>query len=127
MLKEKINGLIDKIGKKRIEQWIFLSCVALSFDGLLQFFVFWLQGTWIKSTAYWVNEGSGFNGISSFTNYLIWFIQVYFVLFIPLIVYLGFKYKDKFNGKNMKVFSLFSLSVIFVFLELPFKMSVLYE
>jgi hypothetical protein len=71
MLKEKINGLIDKIGKKRIEQWIFLSCVALSFDGLLQFFVFWLQGTWIKSTAYWVNEGSGFNGIGSFMNYLI--------------------------------------------------------
>jgi hypothetical protein len=127
MLKEKINGLIDKIGNKKIEQWIFLACIALSFDGLLQFIVFWLYGTWIKSTVYWVNEGSGFNGIGSFTNYLVWFIQVYFCLFIPLIVYLGFKYKDRFNGKNLKIFSLVGLSVFFAFFELPFKMSVLYE
>jgi hypothetical protein len=126
-IKKLINNFINKVDRKKLDIWIFLFCIALAFDGLLQFIVFWFQGTWIKSTAYWINEGSGFNGIDSFTNYLVWFIQVYFVLFIPLIVYLGFKFKYKFNGKNIKIFSLVGLSVLFAFLELPFKISVLYQ
>jgi hypothetical protein len=126
-IKKSINEFINKIGRKRFEYWIFLSCIALSFDGILQFFVFWFQGNWIKSTAYWIQESNGYNGIGSFTNYLVWFIQVYFVLFIPLIVYLGFKYKNKFNGKNIRVFSFFVLSFLFIFLESKFTLTILYQ
>ena len=97
----KINEIINKIGRERIDRWMFIFCIGLFFDGLFQFIFFWFRGDWIKSTAYWINEGSGFNGIGSFSNYLVWFAQVYFCLVIPLIVYLGFKYKNVFNGKKI--------------------------
>ena len=123
----KIIEVIGKIGKKRIDRWIFIFCIGLCFDGLLQFIVFWFSGDWIKSTAYWINEGSGFNGIGSFSNYLIWFTQVYFCLFIPLIVYLGFRYKNKLCSKKLKVFSVGILSFMFIYLAKSFSMSILVE
>ena len=123
-----IKSLIEKIGKKRIDNWIFLFCLGLTLDGIFQFIFFWFQGNWIKSTAYWINEGSGYNGINNFSNYLIWFTQVYLVLFIPLIVYLGFKYKNSLNGNKVKILSLFILSLSFVFLEIKFiSTSIFYQ
>ena len=123
----RIKDIIEKIGKKRIDNWIFIFCLGLTSDGIFQFIYFWFQGTsWVKSTAYWINEGSGYNGIS-FSNYLVWFTQVYFCLFIPLIVYLGFKYKNIFNGKKIKGFSVFSLSCLFIFLTMNFHMPILIE
>lgn len=116
----KLKEIIDKIGMKRINHWVFLASIALAFDGVLQFIIFWFRGDWIKSTAYWINEGSGFNGINSLSNYLVWYAQVYFCLFIPLIVYLGFKYKNSFNGKKIKVFSISVLSFMFIFLAEKF-------
>jgi len=123
-----LKEIIDKIGKKRLDNWVFLFCLGLALDGIFQFILFWFQGNWIKSTAYWINEGSGYNGINSFSNYLIWFTQVYLCLFIPLIVYLGFKYKNKLNGKKIKILSLIILSLIFIFLEVEFiSTSIFYQ
>jgi hypothetical protein len=123
----KLREILNKIGKKRLDNWLLMFCLGLAYDGILQFFIFWFRGDWIKSTAYWINEGSGFNGINSFSNYLIWFSQVYFCLFIPLIVYLGFKYKNNFNGIKMKIFSVFILSFMFTFLIINYSFTIISE
>jgi hypothetical protein len=53
------------------------------------------------------------------------------VLFIPLIVYLGFKYKNKLKSKKIRLFSLILLSVFFIYMYeiimFTFKMTILYE
>lgn len=123
----KPKEIIDRIGKKRINTFVLMFSLGLFYDGLIQFIIFWFRGDWIKSTAYWINEGSGFNGINSFSNYLVWFTQVYFCLFIPLIIYLGFKYKNSFKGIKIKIFSVFILSFLFIFLAINFSMSILIE
>jgi hypothetical protein len=122
-----IKELIEKIGRERINHYLFIFSIGLALNGFFQFIYLWLQGNWFKSTAYWIQEGGGYNGINSFSNYLIWFTQVYLCLFIPLIVYLGFRYKNKLNGKILKIFSVFVFSFLFIFLEFSFSVNILYE
>lgn len=123
----KITELIDRISKNRINHWLFLFSIGLAFNGIFQFIYLWFRGDWFKSTSYWVNEGSGYNGINSFSNYLVWFTQVYLCLFIPLIVYLGFRYKNKLNGEKIKIFSVFVFSFLFIFIYSNFSLSILYQ
>jgi hypothetical protein len=123
----KFKEVIERIGRERINYWVFLTSIALAFDGLFQFIFFWVKMNWLKSTIYWTIEGSGYAYVNSFLNYLIWFTQIYFCLFIPLIVYLGFKYRNSFNGKKIKIFSVFILSFLFVFFEIKFAIPVFSE
>jgi hypothetical protein len=122
-----IKGSIEKIGMKRINNWLFIFSLGLAFNGVFQFFYFWIKMNWLKSTIYWTHEGSGYAYVNSFSNYLIWFTQIYLCLFIPLIVYLGFRYKNIFNDKKIKVFSVFVFSFLFIFLEISFNVGILYE
>lgn len=86
---------------KNLNRWILEFCVMLMFVGIFEFFYIWT----FKFN--WANN--------NFTLFMIQFVQVYSVLFIPIISYLGFKYRNslKYNSKNSKLF--FNILLILVF------------
>ena len=119
-----IKNIIDKIGMKRISHWTLLACISLFLVGLFQLVLFWSLKTYVKSTYFWQTQTQIFNAFSpySFMGFLVWFIQVYSVLFIPLMVYIGFKYKNSINNKKIRIFSISFLIGLFIFLVSIFKL-----
>ena len=115
----QIKKLIEKIGKKRLNNWLLFFCIGLALNGFMQFIYLWFNQRWVISTWCWKYQ-TGISGLT-FSTYLIWFIQVYSVLFIPLIVFLGFKFKSKFDFKKINYLSIFVLIFIFFIFGLLFK------
>jgi hypothetical protein len=122
-IKEKIEKIIHQIGEKRIEGWIFLASIALFCDGIFEFVYFWFSGVYLA-----VFQKLTFLGIfyqHNFFIYCIWFTQVYSVLFIPLLVYLGYKYRFYRDKKLIKIsFNLFLILIFGFFSYVNFTTSV---
>jgi hypothetical protein len=103
-----LNNIINKIGRERLIHWVFLFSLSLFCVGLFEFFYLWVF-------KYQIDGYLKFAGNYNFNNFIVQFIQVYSVLFIPLLSFIGFKYRNsiKFNGKKLKVFSILFLIGLF--------------
>lgn len=104
----KLEKMFNKLGEKNVNRWILEFCVSLFCVGIFEFFYIWL-------TRYENINYLKFTNNYTLTSFLVQFVQVYSVLFIPIIIYFGFKYRNstKLNGKKMKI--LVNLLIIFVF------------
>jgi len=103
-----LENMINKIGRDRVIHWILLSLISLFCVGIFEFFYIWFF-------RFQLVNYSRFVGNYGFIDFIVQFIQVYSVLFIPLMVFLGLKYRNsiKFNNKKIKI--LVNLLIIFVF------------
>ncbi len=100
------------VGLSRI---FLLFSIGLFIDGIFEFVFFWFSGAYVvalKKTDWFILTPTHIYSQLNFFTYCIWFAEVYSILFIPLMVYLGYKY---INYSNRNVTVLFSVFLLFVF------------
>lgn len=104
----RINDIIEKIGKDKIIHWILLFSIGLFCVGIFQFFYIWMFKFQLEN---YLNFAIDY----SFKTYVIMFTQVYSVLFIPLLCFIGFKYKDSDKFNSVKYKGLILIFLLFIF------------
>lgn len=108
------ENTINKLGKKNIDRWIIEFVAMLFCVGIFEFFYIWIN-------RYSLVGYSAFVGSYELRDYFVQFIQVYGVLFIPLISYLGFKYRNSNNFNTKKIKTAFTIFLISLFSYLIFS------
>jgi hypothetical protein len=90
-----LKEIIEKLYKKLISNTLWV-CVCFALDGIII----------LIETAL----TNGYLPPYTIVSYCLWCFQRYSILFIPLLLFIGFKYKDKVNSSKLKVLSV----VIFI-------------
>ena len=108
VIRRNLLNIIKKVGKNRINRWMLLFSISLFCVGIFEFFYIWFF-------RYQISGYSRFVWNYGFRDFVVQFMQVYSVLFIPLLSYVGFKYRNsiKFNSKKIKI--IINLLLIFIF------------
>lgn len=117
-----VKNIIERIGKNRLIHWILLFSIGLFCVGVFEFFYIWFFRYQIEGYLKFCLD-------YSFKDFIIEFIQVYSVLFVPLLSFIGFKYKNskKFNSKKVKILMIMLLIAFFYLCMFFYKIYVFYE
>jgi len=98
-----INKVAQKVYKKLNEYILWISiCFAL--DGIII----------IIDTAI----TNGYLPPYTIVSFCLWCFQRYSILFIPLLLYIGYKYKDRINSNKLNIFSIISFILIIIIVEI---------
>ena len=98
-----INKVAQKVYKKLNEYILWISiCFAL--DGIII----------IIDTA----VTNGYLPPYTIVSFCLWCFQRYSILFIPLLLYIGYKYKDRINSNKLNIFSIISFILIIIIVEI---------
>ena len=98
-----INKVAQKVYKKLNEYILWISiCFAL--DGIII----------IIDTA----VTNGYLSPYTIVSFCLWCFQRYSILFIPLLLYIGYKYKDRINSNKLNIFSILIFILIITTLEI---------
>jgi len=112
MLAKEVFERFKKIGLSRLA---LLFSIGLFVDGVFEFIFFWFSGLYVdalKKTNWFILTPEHIYSQLNFFTYCIWFAEVYSILFIPLMVYFGYKYIN-YKNRNLTIF--FSVLIVVMF------------
>lgn len=115
LINENIREFIKRLSKVGLNRIFLLFSISFFIDGVFEFVYFWFSGAYVealKKTNWFILTPEHIYSQLNFFTYCIWFAEVYSVLFIPLMVYLGYKY---INYKNKNLTIIFSSFIIIIF------------
>lgn len=95
--------IIQKIYKKLFDNILWI-CVCFALDGIIIIIVTALT--------------NGYLPPYTIVSFCLWCFQRYSILFIPLLLYIGYKYKDKISSKKLNIISILIFILIIATLEI---------
>ena len=98
-----INKVAQKVYKK-LNEYILWVSICFALDGIII----------IIDTAI----TNGYLPPYTIVSFCLWCFQRYSILFIPLLLYIGYKYKDRINSNKLNIFSIISFILIIIIVEI---------
>jgi len=98
-----INKVAQKVYKK-LNEYILWVSICFALDGIII----------IIDTAI----TNGYLPPYTIVSFCLWCFQRYSILFIPLLLYIGYKYKDRINSNKLNIFSIISFILIITIVEI---------